>query len=352
MPYVYRHFIPENVAPSCAKRIGVYKDGKRICTVPLGRLAPSDKAPLYSFGLLSDIHLWKVNSSVYSNSNVKFDNALSYLENQNCMFCVVCGDLTITGLYLSPDDNPANAYLDEEQFAAYQSICEKHTIPVYELMGNHESYYGKPISNHLSLMETYIGNSALSYTVTNGNDLFILCGQPRDAWVMSDEDFLWLENTLATNKDKRCFVFVHSHIDDGAEGGVDDSGNPCYARENSIFGDGYWGSVKRTNFINLMKQYPNAILFHGHTHMMFGAQEYDKGANYSQENGFKSIHVPSLGSPRELLFNPETEKYDWETRGAEGQGYIVDVYDDCIVLKGMDMVNQKSVVMGTYKIGT
>jgi 3',5'-cyclic AMP phosphodiesterase CpdA len=239
-------------------------NGNKVCEIPLGRMTPPTKQKLYSFGLVSDIHLWKTTSSW--NANEKFDNALSYFENQGCAFCVVSGDLTQSGLYFSPDDTSANAYLEEAQFAKYKEICDKHTIPVYELMGNHESYYGKAITNNLTKMETYTGNSALSYTVTQGNDVFILCGQPQDTVVMSDADFTWLGNTLEANKNKRCFVFIHSHIDDNVEGGVEDSGNPAFARENSIFG--YWGATKTANFINLMKQYPNAILFHGHTHIM------------------------------------------------------------------------------------
>lgn len=345
MAYKYTHFIPQNTAPNGAKSIGVYDgNGNKVCSIPLGRMTPPTKEKLYSFGLVSDIHL-SANQYVAWKPIPKFDNALTLFENSGCSFCIVCGDMTNTGLYQRTDESTAGTeYLDEQQFAKYKEICDKHTIPVYELMGNHESYYGMPISNNLTLMETYTGNSALSYTVTQGNDVFILCGQPRDAWVMLDEDFTWLGQTLEANKDKRCFVFVHSHIDDNVEGGVEDSGNPCYARENSIFG--YWGATKRTNFINLMKQYPNIILFHGHTHIKFEAQMYDKQANYSDENGFKSVHVPSSGTPRELTSADGT----WTARDAESQGYIVDVYTDCVVLNGMDLINNQYVPLGVYKI--
>lgn len=348
MAYVYRHFIPQNTAPSGAKRIVVYdSNGKNVCTIPLGSLTPPTGKKLYSFGLVSDIHLWKTNTSVYANSNTKFDKALSYFENQGCSFCVVSGDLTITGFYLRTNDSDASTQsFDDGQFAAYKEICGNHTIPAYELMGNHESYYGMPISDNLGLLETYTGKGELSYTVEQGNDLFILCGQPSGSVVMSDEDFQWLGETLEANKDKRCFVFIHSHIDDNVEGGVEDSGNPAFARKNSIFG--YWGATKTANFINLAKQYPNAILFHGHTHMMFEAQEFDKAANYSEENGFKSVHVPSLGVPRELVSGDGT----WVAADSESQGYIVDVYDDCIALNGMDFIGNKPVPLGVYKIDT
>jgi predicted phosphodiesterase len=349
MAYVYRHFIPQNTAPSGATRIGVYdSNGNKVCSIPLGGLTPPTGNPLYSFGILSDIHIAHV-AGVAWNPREKFDNALTLFDSKGCAFCIACGDLTNTGLYLRTDESKAGTeYLDERQFSAYKSICDNHTTPVYEICGNHESYYGMPITNNLSLLETYTGKNVLSYTVTQGNDLFILCGQPRDAAVMSSDDFNWLGTTLEANKDKRCFVFVHSHIDDNVEGGVEDSGNPAFARENSIFGNGYWGEANRTNFINLMKQYPNAILFHGHTHIKFEAQEFDSQANYSKENGFHSVHVPSSGTPREVT----SEDGTWVAREAESQGYIVDVYDYCVVLNGWDLIGNKPVPLGVYKIVT
>lgn len=345
MAYKYKHFIPQNIAPNEAKRIGVYDaDGKRVCSVSLGGLTPPAKEKIYSFGLVSDVHIHS-NPYVTWQPVPKFDKALTVFESYGCSFCVACGDLTNTGFYLRTDESVSGTeYLDEAQFAKYKEICEKHSIPVYELMGNHESYYGMPITGNLTLMKAYTGNDTLSYTVAQGNDLFILIGQPRDTTVMGDEDFQWLSETLEANKDRRCFVFVHSHIDDNVEGGVEDSGNPVFARENSIFG--YWGAAKTASFINLMRQYPKTILFHGHTHIMFEAQRFDKQANYSDENGFRSVHIPSSGSPREVVSSDGT----WVGRDAESQGYIVDVYDDCVVLNGIDLINNKFVPLGVMRI--
>lgn len=347
MAYVYRHFIPQNTAPAGAKNIGVYDgNGKKIMTIPLGGLTSPTKEKLYSFGVISDLHISQ-NVNAASQPIPKFDKALTFFENKGCVMCIACGDLTNGGFYRRTDESDASTtYLSEEQFTKYKEVCDKHTIPIYEICGNHESYFSMPITNNLDKLKTYTGKDVLSYTVEHGDELFILCGQPRDAAVMSDEDFQWLGETLEANQDKRCFVIVHSHIDDNVEGGVEDSGNPAFARENSIFG--YWGAAKTANFINLMKQYPNAILFHGHTHIKFEAQEFDKDANFSEENGFKSVHVPSLGAPRTLISADGT----WQADDAGSQGYIVDVYADCIVLNGMDFINNQPVPLGVYRIET
>lgn len=341
MAYVYSHFIPQNTAPAGAKHIGVYdSDGKKVCTIPLGKLTPPAREKLYSFGIVSDLHLYPLAAVIWT-PETKFDNALTCFENQGCAMCIACGDLTNTGFYLRTVETDASTvYLDEQQFAKYKEICDSHTIPVYEICGNHESYYGMPITNNIDLLEAYTGKGVLSYTVTRGDDLFVLCGQDRDSSVMSDADLAWLSETLEANKDKRCFVFIHSYIEE-------DSGDPGDHRENAIFD--YWGATKTTAFMNLLRQYPNVILFHGHSHMKFECQELDKAANYTEKNGFKSVHVPSLGRPRNI---DKTATNPTPYADAEAQGYIVDVYDDCIVLNGWDFVGSKPVPIGTYKIET
>lgn len=332
MAYVYRHFIPQNTAPSGAKKIGVY-DGKgnKVCTIPLGVLTPPSKDKQYSFGLVSDMHLWRAATSWHGDT--KFDNALTYFENEGCEFCAHCGDITQTGLY---DEGDA-VNMQPAQFAAYKAVCDKHAIPVYGICGNHESYVA-PIADNLSELREYTGND-LYYTVSQGNDLFIFCGQPSGTEVMSDDALQWLYETLESNRDKRCFVFVHAYIEE-------DSGDAMDVRENSIFD--MWGQTKKAAFMNLLRSYKNTVLFHGHSHMKLACQALDKSANYTEKNGFHSIHVPSSATPRDV----DTVNMKSVNDNVASEGYIVDVYDDCIVLNGWDFIGNKPVPLGTYKINT
>lgn len=334
MAYKYKHFIPQNTAPSGAQSIGVYNsNGERVCTIPLGRMSPPTATKRYSFGLFSDIHIYPI-AAVEWTPEVKFDNALTYLENVGCAFCVQCGDFTQTGLFLYGDTTT----MDTRQFAKYKEICDKHTIPVYGICGNHESITGVAITNNLTELKEYTGTD-LYYTITQDNDVFIFIGQPSYNKVMGDDALQWLSETLEENRNKRCFVFIHPYIEE-------DSGDPLDFRENSVFDD--WGTTKTNSFINLMKQYPNTILFHGHSHTKFECQQYDVNANYTERNGFKSVHVPSLGKPRDV--NPTTGETPEDNYGS--QGYVVDVYDGFIVLNGMDLINNEYVPLGVYKITT
>ena len=336
MAYMYKHFIPENIAPKGATKIGVYDaSGKKICSVPLGGLTSPTTKKRYSFGLLSDIHVYKRGEAwVTWNPEEKFDNALTHFEEQGCVFCAHCGDITQTGLY---DEGDATT-LRPEQFAVYKDVCDRHpNIPVYGICGNHESYV-MPITNNPEELQYYTGTD-LYYTVEQDNDLFIFIGQPSGNAVMGDDAFRWLTETLEGNTNRRCFVFVHSYIEE-------DSGDAKDLRENSIFES--WGTTKTNAFMELLRNHPNTILFHGHSHMKFESQQFDKTANYTEKNGFKSVHVPSCGRSRDVNLTSNTTPEDMSS----SEGYIVDVYDDCIVLNGWNFVGNKPVPLGTYKIDT
>ena len=330
--YKYSHLIKQSAAPKDVTKIAVYdKAGNCIYERPADKLAQPTEGKLYSFGLVADIHLWKTVSSW--NGNAKFDNALSYFEESGCAMCLHCGDFTQTGLY----DEGDKTTLVPAQFEKYKEICSNHEIPVYGLCGNHESYMN-PITKNLTELKYYTGTD-LYYIITHGNDLFIFIGQPDYNSVMSDEALQWLYEVLENNLNKRCFVFVHSYIEE-------DSGDPLDLRENSIFD--MWGAAKTNLFKNILKHYKNTLLFHGHSHMKFEHQAVDVNANYTERNGFKSIHVASIGKPRNI--NAAAGETPDDNDGS--QCYIVDVYDNFIILNGIDLITRKPIPLGTYKIDT
>ena len=79
MSYRYPHFIPQNTAPKGAKKISVYNaDGAKVMGIPFGGLAPPKAEKLYSFGLVSDTHIWHLSADW--DPNTKFDNALTYFR--------------------------------------------------------------------------------------------------------------------------------------------------------------------------------------------------------------------------------------------------------------------------------
>lgn len=328
MSYQYNGFIIQNIAPKGSVKIGVYnKDGKRILSIPLYRLTPKKGEKLFSFGLVSDIHV-----SVEGNvTSTHFDNALTYFEEQGCEFCCHAGDMTNIGFWYNSGD--AEMYLG--QFAEYKRICNLHpNMPVYGICGNHENY-NRSITYNLNDLENYTGHP-LYYTIQHGSDLFVFIGQPANSSpTMNDEEFVWFKNLLENNPDKRCHVFTHFFV-------ANDSGSTknCYTC--------YFGGHE-AEFKSLMKNHGRAIHYHGHSHIKFQCQELDKSTNYTDKNEFPSVHVPSVGESRNVVLQADGT-YKRVSEGVCCQGYVVDVYDDCLVFNGLDLNTKQPVPTGVFKL--
>jgi predicted phosphodiesterase len=371
MGYKYEHLIKNNIAPAGAKRIGIYEKFEKIVNnktvityekkfdMPLGNLKPHTGTKKYTVGLISDSHISGTPTNYCGTE--KFNNALTYIDNAKCDFCVLSGDITNIGFYTEVTTNGVKELVYyETQFQSFKNMCDSHKTPVYELAGNHESYNNQSITNNRDAYRSFTHNDILEATNAEnkfhmsyildeniveklGDDVFILVGQNHGSWVMSNYDFKWLLGVLEENRNKRCFVFIHSHMNN-------DSGNATQVRGNSIFG--YWTANNKPNlFMKMMAHYKNTILFHGHTHLKFNNQELDENANYTTINGFRSVHIPSSGAPRDIVNGSAIEDNN------ASQFYILDVYDNCIVLNGINNTGVNSPVsnyeaLGTYKIDT
>ena len=323
--------ITENIAPSNISSLAIFQGDNKICDVDISKMRlPNLGNKLFSFGLVSDIHV----SAERTETSTHFDNALTFFEEQGCLFCCHAGDMNNIGFWYNADDT--EIYLG--QFAEYKRICDLHpNITVYGITGNHENY-NKVITENLTELEQYTRHP-LYYTIQQGNDLFIFIGQPANTSpTMNDEEFAWFKNLLEANPNKRCHVFTHFF-------GTNDSGKPknCYSCN--------FGSHE-AEFQTLMKKHGKAIHYHGHSHTMLESQTLDKMANYTDINGFPSVHIPSVGESREVALqdNGTYTRLDRADGDYCSQGYIVDVYENHIVLNGYDLINQEPIPIGQYCI--
>lgn len=313
----YDKFIAENVATANAKRIDVYNSaGKRVGIIPLGTLTPPDASKKqYSFGALSDVHI------VYDTASDDFKRALTYLnDNVDVAFTCICGDLTDDGT--------------ETQLAQYKAIVDSHSAdtPVYAIAGNHERYS----TLSYAYLQNYTGYP-LYYSFTHGNDVFLMCGCHK--WtnkdgVFTQEYLQWIYETLEANRNKRCFIFQHVFP-------WGDCGNPGGYYSFDMF-SGTQGSV----FQSMLKHYKNTVFFHGHSHTKFYLQEMEDKANYSDALGYRSVHIPSLAVPRDVANSSLTNIY------ADSEGYVVDVYENGIHLRGRDFVKGEYLPIASYWLDT
>ena len=315
--------IPQNKALSNVKNVSIFNGDIKVCDIQLGVLKmPELGNKLYSFGAISDIHLQ------YDTAQADFQKALTYFnETEDVAFTCVCGDLT---------DRCYDATM-----AVYKEYVDTYSAdtPVYAIAGNHESYAQDWSQNGeavvKSLMQTYTGHP-LYYSFTHGNDVFIMVGICSDGADFGEGGLQWLYETLEANRNKRCFVFQHIRPDDAC-------GNAYGIYKNDI-----WNGTQATVFESLMKHYQNVIFFHGHSHLRFGLQTKENLANYDNKFGRHSVHIPSLAVPKTGSVDGTglTELY------SESEGYVVDVYENHIVLRGRDFVRGEFLPIAIYCLDT
>ena len=322
----FQFFVPQNIALSGTQKIGIYDSaGQRVGIVPLGGLTPPNMgSKLYSIGVISDCHLQFDDADKAENSQADLQRALEFFNSvRDLAFVCVCGDMT---------QNGTAAELDAFKTYADTYCPDK---PVYSATGNHDAWHywnnlGANIANHTGC--------ELYYSVSHDDDVYIFVGNTTDqeGALFTSAELQWLYETLEANRNKRCFVFQHVRPQDAC-------GNAF-----GIYDYDIWGGEEQTVFESLLLHYPNVVLFHGHSHLKFDIQaEYGEGANIDNVFGCHSVHIPSLSAPRDRGSSGATVEL-W----AESEGYVVDIYENGIHLKGMDFEKGEFLPIASYWLDT
>lgn len=313
----YKNFIPENTAPVGVRRIGIYdKNGVRVGQIDPGNLLRSKGEKLYSFGALSDVHVQ------YDTAQADLQKALKYLnDTEDVAFTCICGDLTVNGT--------------DAELTQYKSYVDSYSpdTPVYAVFGNHDTYQG--LHNNT---QKYTGQP-LNYTFTHGDDVFIMVGNISGysgavGTLFTQATFQWLYEQLEANRNKRCFLFQHILSKKG-------SGDAF-----NVYPHTKLSGTEATVFESLISHYKNVIWFHGHSHMKFYLQYGNDMANVDKYFGVWSVHIPSLSVPRDVSGNSYSTIY------ADSEGYVVDVYENGIHLRGRDFVKGEFLPIASYWLDT
>ena len=323
----YDDFIDVNIAPREAYAIGIYDaEGFRQGAI---RIADWKKdfsnEPLYSFGILSDVHLGR--SAIDPDSD--FERALAHFGSKGTEMVCICGDITQNG--------------KEAELALYKDIVSQSPIPVYTVTGNHDATTS---GLNYDLWNQYIGLPLVFEQSVERNgktDHFLFLGM--SVWNFSsaylDSSLIWLEEKLEQYRNERCFVITHLFFPKRA-------GNL-----NDIYPSGNWLKGTQLTLLEYMcDKYVNSIWFSGHSHWEWQLQKYQDRANiYRTYEGVKPtsgwcVHVPSCGVP---ITSDGTTRVD-NTAGSEGA--IIQVYEDYIDILGIDLASGKYLPIATYRLDT
>ncbi len=242
-----------------------------------------------SFAVVSDIHVETNNSESYNN----FKSVLEGIKaGENIDAAVYTGDNVMNGQFL-------------ENMLFYLGI--RGVMPVeknYVVMGNHDIGNGtgdfvEHKNNFITNNRLYLGNNVgdgYYYRVVNGCYTIFLGIEDLtvNTSVMTEEQLNWFADVLSEAKAKDAPVVVFNH-------------HPI----------NYLEGVPSDSLINLCKDYDKLIYVHGHIHDHLGAD------NFYNRGGVDCINLPRV---------TETTEYE------AGDGIVIEVYADEIVVRGRDFI--------------
>lgn len=318
-------------------------------TIPADRLMTEDE--LYVFGALSDTH----QGTRYGSTDIPYDhfvNAAKVLYEKGAITIGICGDFS----YLNVESEyilHANAIREIYGFAP--------DMPIFTTTGNHESRDPYPFNKEMYLEYTrdlVDYDSDLYYIFSDGNNLDYVIELP-DGSVMiffhqvyyqygsstsrlvTDAQLDWLGARFEQYKDRTVFFFFHTFMDEQ----VGDASTPGNEYGLPMISS----TVEYKKFDEYFKKYTNVVYFSGHSHWAFDSQfvdpkpgktNYDKNIDDKDGTYATMVHIPACSTPRTLVGSGD----------GRSEGYIVYVYEDCVVFMGYEFVKDETFAYATYII--
>lgn len=242
-----------------------------------------------SFAVVSDIH-------------VETNNPDSYINLKNVLEGIKAGENLDAVVYTG--DNVMNGQALENLFfyTAVRGVMpakENYVIAGNHDFGNGEGDYSQFRRNFILNNNLYFGSNITEpyyYKVLNGCYMIVLASEDLSVndYVMSDKQLEWLEGVLEEAEAADAPIFVFNH-------------HPVY-----LIRDRDSGELAR-----ILQKYDNLLYVHGHYHDDLDAE------NFYQWDNIDCINLPRI---------TETTEYE------PGDGIVVEVYEDEVVVRGRDFI--------------
>jgi glucan-binding YG repeat protein/predicted phosphodiesterase len=274
---------------------------------------------LMQFPVLSDIHIGNKAQEERFKRALEDYQSIAYDYDAIAMV----GDITNMGV--------------EQQYDDFNRILGAYITPGAEkviTIGNHEYWEGIQSPEGLDVeryMKRFVNKTGMPgveskvyydkwindyHFIAMGSEGFTRPGD-YDYALISEEQYNWLETTLAVNADpaKPIFVFLHQAIDD------------------TVYGSEQWGAGFRdTRLEDILKQYPQVILFSGHSHYLINHPRT------IYQEGFTMVNTGSVAYGYTELGYPGTS-----------QGLLVNVYSDRVEIIAREFTNHTQIQTFTVK---
>lgn len=257
-----------------------------------GYEAENPDALVTSFAVVSDIHV----ETNYPDSFRNLSDVLNGIKD---------GKDISTAVYTG--DNVMNGQLVENFFfyTALRSI--KPAENNFVVAGNHD--FGNGAGDYYTMRKDFIRNNKLYlgndfgndyyYNVVDGCYMIVLSSEDPKAsdFVMSAEQFNWLEGVLKEADEAGAPIFVFNHF-------------PLRYLDND-------SEIHHSQLGPMLRDYGVDLFVHGHIHDDLGAD------NFYEYYGINSINLPRV-----------TETTDY----AAGDGIVVEVYENELLVRGRDFI--------------
>lgn len=266
--------------------------------------ALDESAVQLSFAAWADTHLGTYNFS----REPAFKNAVTDIANSTTTpdALIIAGDITENGIA-------------EEYALFYDNLRLCDNVENYLIAtGNHDirfRYHKHTVERFTSLYNEFTGSNidTLHYSsVVNGYHFIILGSeeQEMETAVISDEQLLWLDETLAegTASGLPAFVIIHQPL-------KRTHGLPGIWNTGGLWEGGDIGE-QSDEILAILQKYEDVFLISGHTHTCFGDYTYEKVDN---------IHAFNLP--------PLTKKGADGIINEKGGGFMVEVYENKVVFR-------------------
>lgn len=320
--------------------------------IPQNKILNTGNA-IYNFGAFSDPQLANdsYGESRYPHDETHWAKALETFSQRDVDFLVSSGDIV-------NDQNGGQTYAAE--YKRYQKILadSSYSNPIWECNGNHDVHVNwkgsAPVLNGPFVLGTGIDSKAESIkankayfeiTEPTTGDHFIFMAQEGGFYSNQGDQFTttqlnWLEGLLKKyhGDGKNIFILEHANIEGWGSG--DKASSPFYYDLGMTTSQ---ASVKK--FVQLMETYKECIIVTGHTHLELSAH-----LNYSDNNGTSAVmmHNSAIGGVRRLI-NGSVNR---DPVLGLTEGYLVDVYNNCVIFNGANLYSNEIMPDCTYIIET
>ena len=344
--------IPEGAETVLAYQGAVRKGSTAIPT----EKQADDGAPLYTFGALSDVHFNRYNLSLTGDDAVlAFRNALDFMDQKDVSLVAISGDIS----------NKA----EEDSFRKFSGITADYDFPVYSCTGNHDVGYdeiwelwrecvNQDVYADPDRADIELADNGIDFVYKSDElhgDVFIFLSQRYwdynrpESRLLDDSQLDWLEAKFEQYKDRTVYLFFHTFM-------ADDSDDPGRGEGNLVNNKGVTydltytvGTADEVRMKALLKEYKNVVFFNGHSHWDFDSFTMNPQTNITSYGGRYAtfVHIPSVSSPRSTTPNA-SDKTELYMRSS--QGYLVNVYEDSIVLTGVEFWGTRYLSYATFRI--